>query len=238
MTHPGGERNPGITLIGAAEASDLSTLLSRARSLDANAAVRLQGFGNALATWVPVIYPATILDTSPVVLGLRAVSLAEPSDLDITVTASSILDRLARFPLSDPQPHAEPVRISAPPQEVAAPWAGMLAPRGGWINRGMVSAAHVRDVARSGVQRVADAVPTDSGAALVSKVRSEIWGSSSGWGPMDLPDIPDGAAFGLEVLGFLPPSEFEVAVAAEQTGQWLRLSTDIGHVVVKTGRGA
>ncbi|WP_016996960.1 hypothetical protein [Kocuria atrinae] len=51
MTSPGGAQTPGISLAGPAEASDLATLLSRARSLDANAAVRLQGFGHALATW-------------------------------------------------------------------------------------------------------------------------------------------------------------------------------------------
>ena len=236
MTHPGGAQTPGISLAGPAEASDLATLLSRARSLDANAAVRLQGFGHALATWVPVIYPTNILDPSPVVLGLRAMSLAHPTDLDLTVPVSASLDRLARFSLSDPALGSEPVHISAPPQEVSAPWAGMVAPRGGWTKRGVVSAHHVRDVARAGIQKVADAVPNDSGAAIVSKVRSEIWGASSGWGPMEVPDIPDGAAFGLDVLGFIPPSEFEVAVAAEQTGQWLRLSTEAGHVVVKNGQ--
>ena len=78
MTHPGGAQTPGISLAGPAEASDLATLLSRARSLDANAAVRLQGFGHALATWVPVIYPTTILDPSPVVLGLRDDAGADP----------------------------------------------------------------------------------------------------------------------------------------------------------------
>lgn len=236
MTHPGGERNPGISLAGPAEASDLATLLSRARSLDVNAAVRLQGFGHVLATWVPVIYPSSIMDRSPVVLGLRAVSLALPSDVDLTVHASAILDRLARFPLSDPALRREPVHISAPPQEVAAPWAGMVAPRSGWAKRGVVSTHRVRDVARAGIRDVADTVPTDSGAAVVSKVRSEIWGASSGWGPLEVPDIPDGAAFGLDVLGFIPPSEVEVAVAAEESGQWLRLSTQAGHVVVKNGQ--
>lgn len=236
MTHPGDERTPGIFLAGPAEASDLATLLSRARSLDANAAVRLQGFGHALATWVPVIYPSTIMDRSPVVLGLRAVTLARPSDMDLTVPASALLDRLARYSLIDPAIAGEPVRIGAPPQEVAAPWAGMVAPRSGWTKHGVVSAHHVRDVARAGIQKVADTVPTDSGAAVVSKVRSDIWGASSGWGPLEAPDIPDGAAFGLDVLGFIPPSEVEVAVAAEETGQWLRLSTQAGHVVVKNAQ--
>lgn len=236
MITAGNTPGPGFALSGAAEASDLATLLSRARSLDSNAAVRMQAFDHVLATWVPVIYPTGILDPSPVVLGLRAVALAEPESLDVTVAASAILDRLARFPLSDPALRDRPVRVGAPPQEVSAPWAGMVAPRGGWFKRGVVSAHHVRDVARAGIQKVADAVPTDSGAAVVAKVRAGIWGDSSGWGPVDTPDIPDGAAFGLDVLGFLPPSEFEVVVAAEQTGQWLRLSTEVGHVVVKSGQ--
>lgn len=230
MTHEDGNRERGFALVGPEEASDLSTLLSRARSLDPDAAVRLQGFDHALAAWIPVIHPTGLLDRSPVVLGLRGLALARPADLDITVSASAVLDRLAR---ATPAGQDGSVWISAPPQEVAAPWAGIVAPRGGWSASGVVSAQHVRDVARDGVRRVADAVPTDSGAAVVSRVRAHVWGTSSGWGPLELPDVPDGAAFGLDVLGFLPPGEFDVNVAVEQTGQWLRLSTGIGHVLVK-----
>ena len=76
----------------------------------------------------------------------------------------------------------------------------------------------------------------DSGAAIVQKVRSRAWGAASGWGPQQGPAIPDGAAFALDVLGFLPPSVTEVAVAAEQGGQWVRLSTAAGHVLVKPHR--
>jgi len=94
----------------------------------------------------------------------------------------------------------------------------------------------VREVARQGVQAVSDAVPADSGAAIVQKVRARVWGAVSGWGPQEGPAIPDGAAFALDVLGFLPPTVQEVGVAAERSGQWVRLSTGAGHVLVKPQR--
>lgn len=223
----------GFVLESAEDASDLATLLSRARSVDTDAAVRLQGFDHLLATWVPVIYPAGLLDPAPVVLGLRAMALARPSNADITVSAASVIDRLARItarPSGD-----EPVWVGAPPQQVSAPWAGIVAPRAGWMLRGRVPGGTVREVAREGTHAVSEAVPADSGAPVVARIRAEIWGSSTGWGPLDAPEIPDGAAFALDVLGFVPSSASDVAVATEATGQWLRLSTQLGHVLVKLG---
>ena len=97
-------------------------------------------------------------------------------------------------------------------------------------------AHRVRDVAHRGIQTVSDSVPTNSGAAVVQKVRARVWGTGSGWGPLEGPEIPDGAAFALDVLGFIPASESDVHVAAEASGQWVRLSTGAGHVLVKVSR--
>lgn len=226
---------PGFALESTEDATDLATLLSRARSVDPDAAVRLQAFAHVLATWVPVIYPAGLLDTSPVVLGLRVSALARPSNSDITVPAASVVDRIARITSGRAGGAGEPVWISAPPQRATAAWAGIVAPREGWVLRGRVTAGTVRDVAREGIHSVSEAVPTDSGAAVVARIRAEVWGTSSGWGPMDAPEIPDGAAFGLHVLGFVPSAASDVTVATEVTGQWVRLSTQLGHVLVKLG---
>ncbi|WNB89546.1 hypothetical protein RGB72_03620 [Glutamicibacter protophormiae] len=236
--HENAAENPaeGFALLDQRDAADLATYVSRARSVDPQAAVRLQGMDRVLAVWVSVIHPAGLLDTAPVVLGLRTMALAESSDLDITVAASAITDRLARVSTQAVPAGDDAVWLSAPPQQVNAPWAGIVAPRTGWSALGTVAAHHVRDVARRGVQAVSDAVPADSGAAIVQKVRSRVWGASSGWGPLDGPEIPDGAAFALDVLGFIPSPDSDVHVAAEQTGQWLRLSTVSGHVLVKLRR--
>ena len=224
----------GFSLLDHRDAADLATYVSRARSVDPQAAVRLQAMGQVLAVWVSVIHPAGLLDTAPVVLGLRTIGLAEPSSLDATVAASAITDRLAR--VGSGGNDAAPVWLTAPHQEVFASWAGILAPRSGWSALGAVPAALLRDVARMGVQAVSDAVPADSGAAVVQKVRARVWGAASGWGPADGPAVPDGAAFALDVLGFVPPSAQEVHVATERTGQWVRLSTGVGHVLVKLPR--
>ncbi|MDO4918457.1 hypothetical protein [Kocuria sp.] len=231
MTPEPGTRSDGFALLDRQDAADLATYVSRARSVDPQAAVRLQGAGRVLAVWVSVVHPAGLLDTAPVVLGLRTMGLAEPSALDVTVAASAVTDRLARVagePAAD-----DAVWLGAPPQQVSASWAGIVAPRTGWSPVGTVPAALVRDVARMGVQAVSDAVPVDSGAALVQRVRSRVWGAASGWGPAEGPAVPDGAAFALDVLGFVPAQVTEVRVAAERTGQWVRLSTPAGHVLVK-----
>ena len=230
---PGAE---GFALLDRQDAADLATYLSRARSVDPQAAVRLQGLDRVLAVWVSVIHPAGLLDTAPVVLGLRTMRLAESSELDLTVAASAVTDRLARVAGEPPSADGETVWLSAPPQQVSAAWAGIVAPRTGWGAVGSVAAHRVHEVARRGIQTVADTVPADSGAAVVQKVRSRVWGASSDWGPLDGPEIPDGAAFALDVLGFLPSSEPVVRVAVEQTGQWARLSTGAGHVLVKLPR--
>ena len=235
MSSPRDAHPEGFALLDRQDAADLATYLSRARSVDPQAAVRLQGAGRVLAVWVSVVHPAGLLDSAPVVLGLRTVGLAEPAALDVTVAASAITDRLART-AGEGAPADDAVWLSAPPQQVSASWAGIVAPRGGWSGVGAVDAEQVRDVARRGVQAVSDAVPVDSGAAVVQKVRSRVWGAASGWGPPQSPAIPDGAAFALDVLGFLPPTVHQVQVAAEQSGQWVRLSTAAGHVLVKPQR--
>lgn len=235
MSNPGDTRTDGFLLQDRQDAADLATYLSRARSVDPQAAVRLQGLDRVLAAWVSVIHPAGLLDTAPVVLGLRTMSLAQSCELDVTVAAAAITDRLARETGAHGSDDA-PVWISAPPQEASASWAGIVAPRTGWHSLGSVPAHRVRDVAHRGIRTVSDSVPTDSGAAVVQKVRARVWGAGSGWGPLEGPEIPDGAAFALDVLGFIPASESDVHVAAEASGQWVRLSTDAGHVLVKVSR--
>lgn len=227
----------GVYLLGADEARDLTTLLTRVRSTDAQAAVRVQSFGPVLAVWVPVITPQGLMDPAPTVLGLRTLQLAQPSDLDITVLASAFMDRLARWSSQQESSAAAsqagtPVWLAAPPQEIQAAWAGVLPPRTGWELAGSVAASALKTAAEKGINRVADSVPTDSGAAIVHKVRSQVWGEPLAETDPLVANVPAGAAFGLDVLGFLPAHVHEVSVA--HAGPWHRLTTPAGHVLART----
>ena len=55
MSDPGDTRTDGFLLQDRQDAADLATYLSRARSVDPQAAVRLQGLDRVLAAWVSVI---------------------------------------------------------------------------------------------------------------------------------------------------------------------------------------
>ena len=84
--HENAAENPaeGFALLDQRDAADLATYVSRARSVDPQAAVRLQGMDRVLAVWVSVILLAGLLDTAPVVLGLRTMALAELSLIHIS----------------------------------------------------------------------------------------------------------------------------------------------------------
>ena len=74
---------------------DLRTYVTRARSLDADGAIRLQSHGMTLAVYVGVL-PGRGLMSTGAIIGLRVIALAEPADLDVTVSLASVTERLAR----------------------------------------------------------------------------------------------------------------------------------------------
>ena len=86
---------------GIAAAADLSTYISRARSLDTQAAIRLTARGSVLAVFACSLAPETMLDNTPTILGMRALNLAKPSTLDIVVDSAALLERLARIEESE-----------------------------------------------------------------------------------------------------------------------------------------
>ncbi|MCP3425771.1 hypothetical protein NBM05_07055 [Rothia sp. AR01] len=209
--------DPSIMLADPAQSKDLATLLSRVRSIDDAAAVRLQARGSVLAAWVPVMSGETLLEQVPTVLGMRALHLAAPADLDLTVQASAILDRLAR------QEKAGGV-LTLPPVEVRAAWAGVVPPAAGWERAGTVSAEEIDTASREGMRAVEAALPANPGAAVLSTVRSRIWGTQDERG------IVTGAAFGATVLGFNDAAEaFELFT----NGPWSRLSNRAGHILAR-----
>lgn len=227
MTRPDTSQYPAFQLSDAASARDLATYLTRAKSIDPQAAVRLQGRGGVLGVYVAALAPADLLDASPTVLGLRALRLAQETDLDVTVEASALLDRLARI-------EEEQLALRVPPVTVTAPWAGISPPTSGWQARGFYLSDQARRDAQAGIEAVDQALPTNPGHAVLSTVRSRIWSS-----PLELEtspvSLPAGAAFALEVLGFLPARASEPMRIFEAPGWW-RISAQAGHVLVRKPR--
>lgn len=194
---------------------DLGNYVTRARSLDAEGAIRLQSFGAKLAAYVGVL-PGQGLMTTGAILGLRVMALAEPADLDVTVSLASVAERLARGGTST---------LSIPPTTVSAGWAATAPPRSGWEPVGELSVADLRSVATQGIAEIAHGVPEGSGAVAVTAMRQRVWARDS----PTTPPIPSGAAFAAYALGFLTQESARVFAH----GRWTRLSTATGHVLVR-----
>jgi hypothetical protein len=200
---------------------DLATLVTRARSLDADGAIRLRSHGLALAAYVDVL-PGRGPDRTGAIIGLRVMALAEPGDVDATVSLASVSDRLARGRTS---PAASRDTLSVPPTTVSVGWAAMTPPRSGWEVVGDLTVEELRTVATQGITEITEGVPAGSAAQVVAAMRQRVWGRDS----RTTPPIPSGAAFAAYALGFL--TQQSATVSAH--GRWTRLSTAAGHVLVR-----
>jgi hypothetical protein len=212
-TPPRDDPSPALALADAATARDLVTLVARARRLDADGGVRLVARGTVLAVYVGVLHGAG----GPTVLGLRVAGLAAPADVDVTVPLAAVADRLARADAG--------AGLPLPPVGHGAAWAGVSPPRSGWSPAGTLGADEVRRAAGAGVRDVAAGTPEGAGAAAVARLRATVWGRP-------LPgaeDVPSGAAFAADALGFLGDEPVSVFAA----GPWRRLSTGRGHVLAR-----
>jgi hypothetical protein len=194
---------------------DLRTYVARARALDPDGAIRLQSQGMALAAYVDVLAGRGPAMTGAV-LGLRVMALAEPVDVDATVSLASVSDRLARGRTST---------FSVPPTTVRVGWAAMSPPQKGWEVVGDLTVEELRTVATHGLAEITEGAPEGSGAQVVAALRQRVWGRDS----PTTPPIPSGAAFAAYALGFLTHESARVLAR----GRWTRLSTATGHVLVR-----
>lgn len=201
--------------------ADLRTFATRAKSID-DGAIRLQAAGPVLAAYVCVLRPRILGESTPTILGLRTIGLAEPSAVDVTVPLAAVLDRLARAGENDAE-------LPVPPSTVTESWAGVGAPRGGWELIGLVPDDELRQAAEAGISEVAGIVPDKPGALIVNNARAAVWGRElegrSG--------LPAGTAFAALALGFLGSDEQRLY----RSGRWFRLSGSRGHVLARTGAG-
>lgn len=201
--------------------ADLGTYVARARSLDVDGAIRLQSQGMALAAYVGVL-PGRELVMSGAVIGLRVMALAEPADLDVTVSLASVVERLARGRTT---PRASMDTFSIPPTTVQVGWAAMAPPREGWEVVGDLTVEELRTVATQGIAEITEDTPEGSAAQAVAAIRQRVWSRDS----RTTPPIPSGAAFAAYALGFLTHNTARVFAH----GRWTRLSTATGHVLVR-----
>ncbi len=199
--------------------ADLRTFVSRARTAD-DGAIRLQGAGHVLAAYVCVMRGKLLGEGTPTILGMRTMALGTPSDIDVTVSLSSVADRLARM-------EADDVQLPVPPMAVHESWAGIGAPRGAWQELGKVPAETLIEVAKTGVQEIGQIIPVNPGALLVNNVRASVWGRTMENVPGE---VPGGAAFAAYALGFVAPGEAAVIYSSHR---WLRVSTARGHILIK-----
>lgn len=183
--------------------------------------VRLLGRGAVLAAFGSTQAPRDLGDQTPAVLVMRAVALARPTELDVLVPVRALLDRIARLGPADTE-------LELPPDEISAAWAGVLPPRAGWEPAEALDAASLATVAREGASRVAAALPSDPGEAVLRRVRAGVWNA------MIAPGIPAAAAFAADALGFLHE---ETRLRVSRTGSWTRLTATRGDVLIRSPFG-
>lgn len=199
---------------------DLATFLGRAARVE-DGSVRLIADSGVLAVYVAVLYPVGLHDETPTVLGLRTFALAEPVKFDSVVPVRSLLDRLARL-----RGQAEgPVEVSLPIEVNTVVWAAISPPRGGWHELDPIPPRMLEQAAEAGIEEVTNVVGTETGAALVARVRAEVWGREL----EGFEHVPTGAGFAAHALGFLGEDDVRIL----ETGPWTRLTSQRGHVLVR-----
>jgi hypothetical protein len=203
-----------LLLSGARDARDLGGYLERLLRFDRRAAVRLQAHRQALE-----VFGRPPFD----VICLRTLSLAEPGELDVTVSAGELLDGIEAVQAQPATP-----RLSVPPHLAAIAWAGVMPPRSGWQRLAEAPAESVvRAVAdgvaafRSQVERLG---PEERSRAVMDRIAAEVWAR-----PV-LSGVPLRAAHAAHALGFLAPRG---KVVAHGCAGWLRLEGTHGSVAMR-----
>ena len=230
-----------FVLPDAGDVIDLSRYLDRAKRMDPTGAVRLRAYGDVLTVYVAPIYSGEYMKDAPIVLGLRTLQLASPTEFDITVslaelitlvekndseTQLSLADRLANLTGRQNSPENQ---ICVELDIVDVSWSVETPTRTGWELGGEISESELTAIARRGVAEVAETLPESVGGPIAARVRSEIWGKAFDY---KFP-IPMGAAYVAAGLGFLTENEM---VSWYTSGDWVRLSSKHGHVLAKFAR--
>ncbi|WP_130798302.1 hypothetical protein [Streptomyces otsuchiensis] len=231
-----------LSLRETADAAGLAAFLTRQLRWDKAAVVRLRASGDGVLA--AFTRPARFE-----VLAVRPSRLAEPADLDATVSVGQLLDGIDEAGAG----------LSVPPPVTGPPWAGVLPPRGAWRRVSDPALGEVRGAAAGVVAEFrsrSEAMPTAHRTrSSLDALAEEIWGRV-------LPGtaLPLRAVHAAHALGFLhdvnapeasaaapapaPPAPVTDvtdvtagSVAVLSAGGWLRLRTAHGSIAVRTGSG-
>lgn len=196
-------------------AADAVTFARRAVRLgDGN--VRLRAESGVLALSSAPLAPATLLEETPTILGMRFLAVDPELVCDLVVEASALS-------VDADHPHA----VHLPDTGQTASWAGISPPRSGWEPAGEIAAAALAARAQWGIAAVARAVPADAGEDAVRAVRAAVWGPDD----PELGGVPLGVAFTAFALGFIAGEE---VAAVRRSGPWTRVSLSRGHVLTRS----
>lgn len=217
-----------------ADVADLIRYLERAQKLDSAGAVRFRAYGEVLTVYVAPIATEQMLEHTPLILGLRAIQLATPSEFDGSFAISALLSELKgeeteeNFSLVKKLPERGKSRpanqICLPENQVEVAWSTETPTRTGWEQRGELSQEELTEIARKGVAEITETLPASVGGPIAARVRAEIWGKAFDYKN----PIPMGAAFVAAGLGFLTEGE---QIPWYVSGDWIRLSAKHGHVL-------
>ena len=210
-----------LTFPDGESVADLGTYVARARALDADGAMRLQGAGEVLAAWTCAVAGQGLM-RSGLVLALRTMPLAGEHRLDVTVPLAALSDRFARRQATGDVG----VEVPVPPTTVSPQWAGVTPPRSGWEPVGTVSSEELMAAAEAGIAEIALGAPEGSGAAAVGMLRARVWAREIGGG------AAAGAGLAAKVLGFARPGDGQEAQVF-RSGAWTRVSLPAGHVLTR-----
>ncbi len=224
----------------AEDLNDLIKYINRALKMDPEGGVRLRAYGDVLTVYVAPTYSLKLAESAPLILGLRTMSLKQPTEIDLAYPITefaallqpdaageteknfSLLSRLAKV---TGQTGSTTV-VALPESDYTVHWSNETPTRTGWELGGYFSQEELTAAATKGVAAVAETLPASVGGPLAARIRAEIWSRSIDY---KFP-IPAGAAFVAAGLGFLLEGE---QVPWYVSGEWLRLSPSHGHVLSK-----
>ncbi|NGO71637.1 hypothetical protein [Streptomyces boncukensis] len=205
----------GLVFADPGEAAGLAAFLGRLLRWEKNAAVRLQAQDGVAAVFAK---PARFE-----VLAVRTGRLLEPVELDVTVSAGELLERVDE----------EQESVAVPSPVTGPSWAGVLPPRTGWREFGAVPVDAVRTVAAAAVgefrERAEKLGAGRRGREELDALAEEIWSR-----PLGRTGMPLRAVHAAHALGFLRGEE-PVSLLEAAGGNWLRLRSAYGSVLVRAG---
>jgi hypothetical protein len=195
-----------------------------------------------LTVYVAPIYSGEYQQDAPIVLGLRTLQLAQATEFDVTVAIAGLLEIVQGVAKGEVQEEslslsdrllnlsgkstATENQISLDLDLVEVAWSTETPTRTGWELGGEIPEGELTEIARKGIAEVSETLPLSVGGPIAARVRSEIWGRAFDY---KFP-LPMGSAFVAAGLGFL--SEGEI-VPWYVSGDWVRLSSEHGHVLAK-----